>query len=249
MIYGLYNKNTGEVRYVGRTGRSIRGRLHNHRYNAKTKKCNSPKGKWIRKIEPGNVEIMNLENPDENEKRKELWWMEYLEYLGCNLLNVAKYDTGAEAGKLHNGKLPKDCIKNLGKVSDVKLAKKYEVNVKTIKARRIQRGIDPYSRKYDLPNECINQLGKKSDNGLAEKYDVSREVIRRRRNERNVDAYDEDKKLTKREAGEIKWMIKHSDSIYKEIANKYDVSKSCVGEIASNRVHKQVHKEKPKWVN
>lgn len=189
---------------------------------------------------------MKLENPDENEKRKELWWMGYLEYIGCDLLNVAKYNTGAEAGKLHNGKLPKDCIKNLGKISDAKLAKKYNVDRKTIRARRIQREIEPYSRRYNLPEECLDQLGKKSDYDLAEKYDVSCQVIRTRRNEINIDPYDGDKKLTKREAGEIKWMIKHASSSYREIASKYDVSKSCIAEIASSRVHKKVSKVKPK---
>jgi Mor family transcriptional regulator len=249
MIYGLYNKNTGEVRYVGRTGRNLRDRLHNHRYNAKTERCNSPKGKWIRKVDPKNIEILKLENPSKNEKEKELWWMEYLEYLGCNLLNVADYETGSEAGKTHIGKLPKECVEKMGEVSDVKLAEKYKVDVKTIKARREQREIEAYSKRYDLPDKCIEHLGKKSDVELARIYGVSREVIRRRRKEEKIQPYQPERYTKKEKVAEIKWFIECGDMSYREIGNKYNVSKSCIGEIARETNHKQVDKKKPQWVN
>lgn len=245
MIYALINKNTREARYVGRTGRNLRSRLHNHRYNAKTERCNSPKGKWIRKLGPESVEIVKLENPNKNEKEKELWWMEYLEYLGCDLLNVADYETGSEAGKTHIGKLPKECIEKMGKVSDTKLAKEYGVNRKTIRARREQREIEPYSRRYDLPDECMEQLGKKSDYELAEKYNVSYEVISRRRKEEKIQPYQPERYTKKEKVAEIKWFIECGDISYREIGNKYNVSKGCIGEIARGRNHKEVDKKKP----
>lgn len=55
-IYGLYSTdNPEEIRYVGKTIRPLRERLHNHIYESKTGK--SHKSNWIRLVNSKNLEI------------------------------------------------------------------------------------------------------------------------------------------------------------------------------------------------
>ncbi len=88
MTYALYEKEKGTPRYVGETTSNLRKKLGVLKYSAKQENnWNSPLVRWINANE---IEILLLEDDGQKE-----WWVEYLKYLGCNLLNNT---TGCEDG-------------------------------------------------------------------------------------------------------------------------------------------------------
>lgn len=89
MIYALYEEEKGIPRYVGESTSNLRKKLGVLKYGAKQENnWNSPLVRWINANE---IEILLLEDDGQKE-----WWVEYLKYLGCNLLNNT---TGCEEGK------------------------------------------------------------------------------------------------------------------------------------------------------
>ena len=189
MIYGLTNKETDKVRYVGRTSRSLNLRLNEHKSDARTKEKDSPVAKWIRQIDPCNVDTVVLEKSDNNDTKAEVWWVEYMEFLGFNLLNVIRREMPIRD--------PEDGIditdemkRMMGEVPDSKIAKKFGIGESTVYKHRTRLEIGGWSSKIELPKDCINQLGKKPDPKLAEEFGVSKMTIANRREERNIESFE-----------------------------------------------------------
>lgn len=187
MIYGLTNKETGEVRYVGRTDDTLARRLNGHRSQARTERKNSRVAKWIRQLEPENVGIVELEREAKNEAAAEVWWMDYLEFLGCDLLNVVRYELpniGPDGIDVTD-----EMEEMMGTVPDRKVAEEFEVSEAVIYKYRRRFGIEGWDPKIELPKECIEQLGEKPDGELAEEFEVAEMTISRRRYEGGIDPY------------------------------------------------------------
>ncbi len=52
-------------------------------------------------------------------------------------------------------------------------------------------------------------------------------------------------KLTEQEAGEVKWLARNTDVLYKKIAKQYPISKSYITQIKNGRTWKEVDPKKP----
>lgn len=190
MIYGLYNKDTGHVRYVGRTIQKLYRRLNSHRCDArdKTRRTTSA-GRWIRKIGCDNVDIVLLEPSPENESKAEVWWMEYLEFLGCDLVNETRKELKVDGPE--GIEITDEMKSMMGEVPDKVIAEEFDIGESTVYKHRARLGIEGWDPKIELPQECIDQLGQKPDVELAKEYDTSRATIKRRREEKNIDPYRE----------------------------------------------------------
>lgn len=228
MIYGLYNKNTGEVRYVGRTQQSKKRRLSKHIYTSEKNKKNSPKARWIRKLGSESVGIKLLEENPENEDEAELWWMEYLEYLGCNLLNVVKFPSGGYIGQ-GCVEITDEMKKDMAGLTGREVAEKYNVNYTTVVKHRSRLEIEApghsgmYHGMKKLPKECIEKLGTTQDHKLAKKYGVSRSLIQNRRKERKIDCVGQEKVKLPNSCVEKLGTVPDV-----ELADRYDTSKGTI---------------------
>lgn len=189
MIYGLTNED-GEIRYVGRTTQKLKKRLAGHICDA-NKGGTSNRCEWIREIGKKNVDIVLLEENPEDESKTEVWWMEYAEFLGFDLTNEIRYETGV---KDNRWKPPKEAIEMMGEVPDRKIAEKYDVSITLVLENRNELDIEPYMDRFgfkkELPQECINKLGEVSDNKLAKEYNVTPRTIKRRREKFGINAYE-----------------------------------------------------------
>lgn len=99
-IYGLFHPITDELRYIGKTVKSLNQRLSNHIYNAKVTQHNKHLSNWILKIlYEGNKPIIKcLEECDEQVwKEREQFWIS----TNNNLINLTKGGDGS-LGFLHN---------------------------------------------------------------------------------------------------------------------------------------------------
>ena len=211
MVYALINKNTNEIRYVGKTKRKLSDRLCGHVHEATEKEYNDPKSKWIRKTGKENIEIISIEE-SQNEDEAELWWMDYLEFLGCNLLNVVRYKVGGTNGR----KLSEDKQKELLRkykdpsIEVSKLCEEYDISNNTLTAIRRDWEVERVSRKpsnaIDFSEEeqkyIIRQYEENfvTDRELSDELNVSRQAIRRVLKEENVDFHDRSDYI---EAGKI----------------------------------------------
>jgi transcriptional regulator with XRE-family HTH domain len=223
MIYGLTNKDTGEVRYVGRTQKTLRQRLASHKHDAVKRKENTPKDRWIQKIEKDQVEIIKLETGCESSEQAELWWMDYLEFLGCDLLNVIREPIGGKAGE--SGLEVTDEVKELmGTMPDRELGEKLGVSKTTIRKYRKRYNVKPFANTggYDLPEKLVKQLGDKHDRKLAREFGYPRTTIKRKRKEKGISAKSQKINLPKEC---FKKMGKVSDG---KLAKKYDVSRKTI---------------------
>jgi len=225
MIYGLYNKNTGYVRYVGRTEQRLKRRLLYH--IAEAERRNYPKCKWIRKVGEKNVGIKLLEENPKNEDEAELWWMDYMEFLGFDLKNVIRSPTGCKVGDTKKIEITDELKSLMGTMTDKELGEKYGVGRVTIWKHRKRLGIDPYVEQKgfnkELPKECIEKLGEVSDNKLAEEFGYNRKTLKRRREKMGIDAYEKQKSATSEEC--INLLGTMPD---RELAEKFGVSESTI---------------------
>lgn len=99
LIYALFLKATGEIRYVGKTVQSLRRRLKAH--------CNwsdkdyLPVKRWARKHggELGiGIRLLATVQPDADWRHAESWWIGYFRERGERLLNLTN---GGEGGHGH----------------------------------------------------------------------------------------------------------------------------------------------------
>lgn len=216
MIYGLTNER-GKVRYVGRSVQKPESRLKAHIRESKNN--DTSKDEWIRKIGKENIEVILLEENPKNEARAEVWWMEYMEFLGFELTNEVRYEM-----RTRNGwEPPKEVVELMGKIPDWKVGKKFDLTESLIFKYRKRLGISCCSSKIKLPDECINQLGQKPDRELGEEYNVSAATIFGRRKERGISSYTEQKNNLPNECYEKMGQV--SD---RELSRNYDVSRKTI---------------------
>lgn len=104
IIYGLFEcDKSEEIRYIGKTTKSIRTRLSEHKYSSKRKK--SYKDKWMqsvynknKKIDIKIIEIVNENNWEERER----FWIKFYKNKGCKLTNL---QIGGQLGPRGGGKI------------------------------------------------------------------------------------------------------------------------------------------------
>lgn len=99
-IYGLFHPETDELRYIGKTVKTLSSRLSNHIYNAKVTKHNKHLSNWILKLlyEDKKPVIKCLEECDEKVwQEREQFWIS----TNSNLINLTEGGDGS-LGFLHN---------------------------------------------------------------------------------------------------------------------------------------------------
>lgn len=100
-IYRLSHPETGEVRYVGKTGRPRKERLQEHRRSALAEGEKDPVHWWIRSLlREGFDPVMDVldEVPDEVWEERESYWIEFYRRAGARLLNVMDGGQGRSVG-------------------------------------------------------------------------------------------------------------------------------------------------------
>lgn len=185
MIYGLTNKR-GEVRYVGRTKRRLYKRLSGHKSAARTRRTNTPSAKWIRRINPCNVDIILLEENSENEVKSEVWWMDYLEFLGCDLLNEIRYEL--PLGGPEKFQVTDEVKELMGTIPDHEVAKRFDVCANTIWKYRNKLGIEPDGN-VDVTEEMKEMMGTVSDRKVGEKFGLKQTTIGNHRRRLGIEAF------------------------------------------------------------
>src|SRR4051794_9920609 len=89
-IYGLCDPRTSELRYVGRTFRSLSHRLNQHIQEARIPSKKTHCNRWVRKLLGGDItpEIFLIEEVAGEEWREaEGFAIAYFRFLGCDLCN------------------------------------------------------------------------------------------------------------------------------------------------------------------
>lgn len=112
-IYGLIDPRTGEVRYIGQTGKGLY-RPKRHGTAAALRKDNTYRGKWIRKLAAEGVtyEVVILEVcTPETVHARERDWIAWGRHLGWRLTNLT--DGGEGTAGLH---LSEERKKQIGEV-------------------------------------------------------------------------------------------------------------------------------------
>ena len=100
VIYGLADPNSRELRYIGKTSKSLKQRLNGHiRDNSKCHRVNWIKGLMKIGLMP---EIFVIEETTEDYwEREERWFINYFRAIGCNLTNGTDGGEGSYGFK-HN---------------------------------------------------------------------------------------------------------------------------------------------------
>jgi hypothetical protein len=98
-IYSLADPRDGKVRYVGRTVLPLGTRLNGHIFHAKDSEewhvSHNPKEGWVKELYLLGLRplIEELEVVPSTEcNRAEKFWIQYLRFVGCDLLNQAGTD-------------------------------------------------------------------------------------------------------------------------------------------------------------
>ena len=102
-IYSLSNPHCNEVKYIGVTTACLNQRLSQHKYNAITKKLNTPISKWLRSLYKNEVHplIKLVETCTQDTwKEREKYWINFYK----NLTNVKKGGSGLIINRNENGK-------------------------------------------------------------------------------------------------------------------------------------------------
>lgn len=94
LIYALCCPLSGEIRYVGKTQRTLRDRLSKHmRDTGATHKVN-----WIKSLNGAFPMVIELEKVEAGDWEKaETFWINYLRFLGFRLTNIALGGSGGQA--------------------------------------------------------------------------------------------------------------------------------------------------------
>lgn len=128
-IYVLKHPDTLEVRYVGKTIRTLSRRLGNHVANAKGNKHNKHLSNWILKLLEENkrpiIELLEECNYDNWEEREKYWISYY-----SNLINLTKGGDGC-VGFLHDEKTKE-------KLRKINLGRKHTPSFKKAMSKRLK---------------------------------------------------------------------------------------------------------------
>ena len=101
-IYGLIDPRTSQLRYVGKTNKSIATRLNGHLYDRKVGKTTRV-GNWIKNLLSDDLkpDIILLETVTESEwVEAEIFWISYFKSLGSNLTNLTDGGDGTNGFKM-----------------------------------------------------------------------------------------------------------------------------------------------------
>lgn len=140
-IYALTDRFFN-IRYVGLTSKSLKFRLKQH---MKDFRHNQHKVNWIKKY-GDTISIFEIEGNIETAqeaKNKEIYWIDKLKNIGCNLLNATEGgDYSPNKGNISKNKgiykVSKDTINQLkedyktGRYSQLKLSKKYNISKSSV---------------------------------------------------------------------------------------------------------------------
>lgn len=90
-IYALCDPMTHEIRYVGKTYKTVKHRLATHCSD----KRNTHRANWVRSLKPLKPEILELELIGDDEwVEAEQFWIAYFKTLGAKLTNLTKGGEG-----------------------------------------------------------------------------------------------------------------------------------------------------------
>jgi hypothetical protein len=176
-IYVLKHPDTNEIRYVGKTVRSLSRRLGNHIANAKGNKHNKHLSNWILSILKDNkrpiIELIEECHYSVWQER-EIFWISQFD----NLINLTKGGDGCK-GFIH------DAV-TIGKLKKINLGKKHTQEFKDNMSKRL-KGV-PFTKEHK-ENISKSLKGKKASeetkkkSSEAHKGIVQSEESKRKRSE------------------------------------------------------------------
>lgn len=86
-IYGLIDPRDGQLRYVGKTVRSLKDRIREHKHDP----TRNHRTNWLKSVYSYGAapEIVVLEVTTQDEgSAAEIWWIAYMKFIGCKLVNA-----------------------------------------------------------------------------------------------------------------------------------------------------------------
>jgi hypothetical protein len=200
-IYALVHPISGEIRYVGKCVTSLKRRLHNHEYRARSGRDKTPKGEWIRQLHLRGLHPLTRPLEVTTELRwqdAERRWIAKLRAEGHPLLNLHAGGNGAHT----RAALAPQYASLLGTISDARIAEMAGLCRETVTYHRRRAGIHasndrsrvkctfqkgaPPPNKIEIPSALLGQLGKLSDGELAKTCGVSRGLIKQRRKKAGI---------------------------------------------------------------
>ena len=165
-IYVLKHPDTSEIRYVGKTVRSLSKRLGNHIANAKGNKHNKHLSNWIINIlNTGKRPIIELIEECDNsvwEEREKYWISQY-----TNLINLTEGGDGC-VGFIHDQE-------TISKLRLVNLGRKHTDEFKEAMSRRL-KGV-PHSKEHTAKIAKAN-TGKKASEATKKRLSESHRGIK-----------------------------------------------------------------------
>lgn len=150
IIYGLFDPNTKDLRYIGYTSNKNK-RLIDHHKNSNLKK-NTHKNNWIKSLlfknQKAEIFILEIYETAEELPQAKTELIEYYRSLGCNLTNGGDSITMTEEIKNKISKSNKDIKKWLGKKHTI------ETKIKTSESKKNNKN----SLGYIQPEEHRNKI-------------------------------------------------------------------------------------------
>lgn len=166
-IYKLIDPLTNEIRYVGKTKKSLIKRLYEH-LTLRNLKSNTHKNNWVKKLLNLNVKpkIELIEVVTENNWiDKEIYWIKILRENGCNLTNTSDGGEGSFGYKMTKESIDKsiktrknnDTLKRSDEckklISKSKIGKKQSKEHTELIASKLRKKIIQYNLNGDIIKE------------------------------------------------------------------------------------------------
>lgn len=102
LIYGLFDPETGELRYIGQTHQDPKDRLYRHLYDARKVSDKCHRCNWIRSLgDRGlapSLEVLETWTSQKDLDEAEVWAIAYWRGLGCDLTNTDAGGRGRTPG-------------------------------------------------------------------------------------------------------------------------------------------------------
>lgn len=161
-IYGLFDPETGELRYIGQTIHSLEKRLSVHM--ADSKKGKSYRKNWIKSLQDKGlkpiIQIIDSTSDINNLSKLEIYYISYFKNIGCRLTNLTNGGEGVPGRKLNEEQLNRfrKAAKIRGVTDKTRSALKLKISKKII-------DLDTYIV-YDSVSEASRQLGFKSSTSI-----------------------------------------------------------------------------------
>lgn len=265
-IYALVDPVTGALRYVGKSVISLKARLSNHEYKARSGRTTTPTGDWIRGLQSVGLhpQIRLLEETTGRWQDVERTWIRRLRAEGHDLLNL--YDGGN--GAHTRASLAPEFAALLGKLSDGRIAEMSGLCRETITYHRRRAGIPvaPFDEsrrrgtfkkgqvahnKSALTEEAIASMtGFVDERTIAARFHISRGTLRKKRKERGLPYFKRTYKsgvahhfarLTPEIAREIRALYKRYSKEHNTVtlAKKYGMSRGAIHDVLSGKTWKE----------